>query len=235
MALVLYGFGVAQMSGKLGGSVFARNPSGNYVRNHTIPVNPDTALQQRARAALALLTERWNEVLSVAQRTAWNLYGSSVAMLNRLGATIYLSGFNHYIRSNSFLAQYGLTLIDAGPTTFTLPDQDPTLAITLSEAVQQAMCAFDDTLAWASEDNAYLTCLFGKPQNADRNFFAGPWKGVRYLAGNLAVPLVSPLPLGSLFEITEGQKVWCQFRIYRADGRVSNTWTAENTVLAAFP
>lgn len=232
MALVKYGLGIAQLSGRIGGSVYARNPYSNYVRNHTVPVNPDTGLQQRARAALAVLVERWNETLTVAQRTAWNLYGSSVAMLNRLGETIYLSGFNHYIRSNSFLAQYGITLIDDGPTTFTLADQDPITAIVGSEATQQFTLTFDDTMAWPAEDNAYMTALMGSPQNPDRNFFAGPWKGIRYLSGNAGAPLASPLPLGALHAITQGQRCWVQLRIYRADGRVSTPWT-ENCIVGA--
>ncbi|MCK5616899.1 hypothetical protein KAR91_84335 [Candidatus Pacearchaeota archaeon] len=235
MALVLYGGGILGMSGSIGGQTHARNRYGPYVRARTVPVNPNTALQQRARSAVAALAERWAETLSSAQRTAWNLYASSVNMLNKLGQTINLSGFNHYIRSNAFLSQYGITHIDAGPTTFTLPDQDPTLVITASEATQQVMVAFDDGLAWGSEDNAYLTTLFGQPQNPQRNFFGGPWKGIRYLSGSAGVPLVSPLPVGALFHITEGQRIWVQFRIYRADGRVSQPFEANCIVLAAFP
>lgn len=235
MALVKYGGGITQMSGSIAGNTFARNRYGNYVRARTKPVNPDTALQQRVRAAVSALSSRWGVTLSAAQRTAWGLYASSVAMKNKLGETVNLSGFNHYIRSNAFLAQYAITLIDAGPVDFTLPAQDPTLTITASEATQQVMVAFDDGLGWESEDNAYLSVLFGQPQNAQRNFFAGPWKGIRYLSGSAGVPLVSPLPVGALFNISEGQREWCQFRIHRDDGRVTEPWTAQCVVLAAFP
>jgi hypothetical protein len=232
MALIKYGGGIIQMSGSIAGNVHARNRSGNYMRARTKPVNPDTSLQQRVRAALAVLTERWADTLTAAQRTAWNDYAAAVAMNNKLGETIHLSGFNHYIRSNSFLTQYGITNIDAGPIDNTLPDQDPTLAIAGSVATQQFTVTFDDGLAWASEDNAYMTFLCGQPQNAQRNFFAGPWKGIRFLSGNAGAPLVSPLPIGALFAIGLGQRAWVQARIYRADGRVSNSFTA-NCVVAA--
>lgn len=235
MALVKYGGGIVQMSGSIAGTTHARNRSGNYTRARTKPINPDTALQQRVRAAIAQLATRWSQTLSAAQRAAWGLYADSVAMTNKLGETIHLSGFNHYIRSNAFLAQYAITHIDAGPVIFELPAQDPTLTITASEATQQVMLAFDDGLGWESEDNAYLTVLFGQPQNPQRNFFAGPWKGIRYLSGSVGVPLVSPLPVGALYYVSEGQRIWCQFRIYRADGRVSQPWTAQCVVLAAFP
>lgn len=232
MALVKYGGGVTQMSGSIGGDTHARNRSGNYVRARTKPVNPNTALQQRARAAVAVLVERWAETLTGVQRIAWNLYASSVNMKNRLGEAIKLSGFNHYVRSNSFLAQYALTLIDAGPTTFSLPDKDPTISIAGSAGTQRFTTTFDDGLDWCSEDNAYLTALMGQPQNAQRNFFAGPWKGIRYLSGNSGAPLASPLELVPLHVITEGQRTWVQFRVYRADGRVSETFEA-NCVVGA--
>jgi hypothetical protein len=219
--LVKYGGGVVQMSGSIAGDTHARNRSGNYIRARTKPINPNTALQQRARNAIAFLSDRWAQTLTVAQRTAWNLYADSVAMLNKLGETIHLSGYNHYIRSNSFLAQYGITIIDAGPTTFELPAKDPTLSIAASEATQQYTVTFDDTMAWASEDNAYMAFLCGQPQNAQRNFFDGPYKGIRFLSGNSVAPLASPLPIGALHVITEGQHLWIQARIYRADGRVS--------------
>jgi hypothetical protein len=232
MAIIRFGGGVVQMSGSIAGDTFARNRYGNYSRSRTTPVNPNTAKQQRARAAVAALVQRWGETLTAAQRTAWALYASNVAMTNKLGETIHLSGFNHYIRSNAFLMQYGLTTIDAGPTTFTLADQDPTLSIAASEATQQATVTFDDGMAWPSEDNAYMTFLTGAPQNAQRTFFGGPWEGIRYLSGNSGAPLASPLPIGWFQTITEGQHIWCQVRIYRADGRISQPWLADCIVAA---
>jgi hypothetical protein len=115
---------------------------------------------------------------------------------------------------------------------FTLADQDPTVAIAASAATQQVTVTFDDTMAWPAEDNAYFTALMGSPQNPQRNFFNGPWKGIRYLSGNNGAPLASPLPLGALHVITEGQRIWVQFRVYRADGRISEPFTA-NCLVAA--
>lgn len=232
MALVQFGAGITKMSGSIAGNTFARNRYGNYIRARTKPVNPKTSLQQRARAAMAAVVERWAETLTAVQRTAWNLYASNINMLNKLGESIKLSGFNHYVRSNSFLMQFGITTIDAGPVVFTLPDQDPTVVVTASEATQQITVAFDDGLAWASEDNAYLTALLGAPQNPQRNFFSGPWKGVRFLSGSTGVPLVSPLILNALYAFSEGQRIWVQFRIYRADGRISQPFEA-NCIVAA--
>ena len=232
MALVKYGAGIVQISGSIAGDVHARNRSGNYIRPRTKPVNPNSARQVTIRAGLAVLTERWSETLSAAQRTAWNLYASSVAMKNRLGETIHLTGFNHYIRSNMWRVDLGQTIIDAGPTVFTLPDQDPTISITASEGTQLVTVTFDDGLPWCTEDNAGIMILEGSPQNPHRNFFVGPYRGRSAKMGADPGGIASPQTYVAIHTISEGQRIWVKFRILRADGRLSNPFTA-NIIVAA--
>lgn len=221
MALVRYGGGIVQMSGSIAGDTFARNRYGNYVRARTKPINPNTGLQTAVRAALAALTARWSQVLTANQRTAWNLYASNVAMKNRLGEVINLTGFNHYIRSNHFRQTYSKTIIDDGPVIFELPAQDPLFTCDGGEAAQQISVAFDDTMDWDNEDNGYLVYYQGVPQNAQRNFFAGPYRLLSFTAGVTGVPVASPVVEATVFAISEGQRQWYRARIYRADGRVS--------------
>lgn len=227
MSLVKYGGGIVQMSGSIAGDVFARNRYGNYVRARTKPTNPNTTRQQAVRAAVALLTARWSAVLTVAQRTAWGVYASNVAMLNRLGESCYLSGFNHFIRSNTHLARQGGTIVDDGPTTFELPAKDPTFSVSLSEATQQATISFDDGLAWCSEDDAWMIVYQGIPQNAQRNFFGGPWRKITQIEGDSGAPPASPQTSGVQYAVTEGQRVWFYARILRADGRLSEAFRAD--------
>lgn len=227
MALVKYGGGIIQMSGSIAGNTFARNHYGNYVRARTKPINPNTARQIAVRSAITSLTARWAQTLTAAQRTAWNLYADSVAMKNKLGESIFLTGFNHYIRSNSFRAVEAITIVDAGPTVFELPTKDPTLAITASEAAQEISFAFDDTLDWLDEDEAYLVLYQGQPMNPQRNFFAGPWRGLGTIAGNSVTPPTDPTVKSVEFAFAELQKQWAYARIARADGRLSEPFSAE--------
>lgn len=221
MALIKFGGGVVQMAGSIAGTTFARNRYGNYARARTTPVNPNSSGQQAVRATLAALTNRWSQTLTAAQRTAWNLYASNVVMTNRLGESINLSGFNHYIRSNSWLSRFGQTIVDDGPVIFEIPDADATFSITASEATQLVSYSFDTALAWANEDDGWLIFEMGQPQNAQRNFFGGPWKHVAAAAGAGAGPPVSPAAPASPFAIAEGQHIWAFARILRADGRLS--------------
>lgn len=227
MALVKFGGGIVQMSGSLGGNTYARNRSGNYVRARTKPVNPNTVRQVAVRAALAFLTDRWAQTLDAAQRTAWNLYASSVAMKNKLGESIYLSGFNHYIRSNSWLARLGAATIDDGPVVFEIPAQDPTMSVTISEATNTFAITFNDGMDWVSEDGAQMILYNGQPQNPQTNFFAGPYRFMNSIAGNNGAPPATPLDRAASFVYSEGQRAYVYARIMRADGRLSEKFRTD--------
>lgn len=232
MALIKYGGGIIQMSGSIAGNVFARNRSGNYSRARTKPINPNTARQVAVRATMAFLVEMWAETLTGVQRTAWNLYAASVAMKNRLGESIKLTGFNHFIRSNFIANMVPYPLISDGPTVFELPAQDPTLAVTASEATQILTCAYDDTQPWATEDAAYIFFFQGTPQNLQRNFFDGPWRFIGSVGGIDPGGPVEPHAAAADFAMAEGQRQWIYARIMRADGRLSETFRADCFVAA---
>ncbi len=232
MALIKFGGGIVQMSGSIAGNTFARNRYGNYVRARTKPTNPNTAAQVAVRASLAQLTVRWSQTLTAGQRTAWNLYAANVVMTNKLGESMNLSGFNHYIRSNSFRSRSAAPIIDDGPVIFEIPEADPAFAITASEATQIVTVAYDDGLAWADEDDAWLSIYQGSPQNAQRNFFGGPWRLMSLVQGVNAAPPASPLAATAVFAIAENQRDWVYARIGRADGRLSAPFRADVFVAA---
>jgi len=227
MSLVKYGGGITQMSGSIGGTVFARNRFGNYCRSRTKPTNPQTQLQTNVREAVQQLSTRWAQTLIAAKRTAWNLYGNSVAMKNKLGETIYLTGMNHYLRSNSFRQIIGLPIVDDGPTIFELPEADSKFAITASEATQEISYTFDTGLAWGTEVGGWMLLYQGSPQNPQRNFFNGPWRFNAALEGTAMGPGTSPRAIAVKFAIAQDQRQWAYARIARADGRISEVFRAD--------
>lgn len=247
MALIKYGGGIIQASGSIAGTTHARNRFGNYIRARTKPVNPnsttvsklaftlydaDSANQAKTRAAMAALSYKWSQVLTSAQRTAWNLYASSVAMKNRLGEVVYLTGYNHYIRSNIIRGTSSGNSYDDGPTIFELPEKDPTIAVVPVEHDNNIRLTFDDTMEWVDEDGAVLWIWQGSPQNKQRNFFGGPYLGLKDKAGSSGTPKTSPESFGFLIKCSEGQRVWCKFRIQRADGRLSEPFFASGICIA---
>lgn len=235
MAGVKFGGGIIQMSGSIAGNTFARNRYGNYVRARTVPTNPKTDRQDAVRAAVAFLADRWAQTLTAVQRTAWNLYGDSVNMKNRLGEVIHLTGYNHYIRSNTIIKSRGGTVIDAGPTIFELPAHDPTLAIVAAQDTQLLNFSFDNTMDWSTENGSYLQCYQGQPQNAQRNFFAGPWRWILGTPGVDPGGAATPQAIAAVFAISALQRQWVYCRIQRADGRLSEPFRADCFVTAVTP
>lgn len=202
------------------------------MRARTKPINPNTAAQIAVRSALAFLTNAWGQTLTAPDRTAWNLYAASVTMLNGLGENINLTGFNQFIRSNSILKRNGSTVVLAGPTLFQIPAQDAALVMTSSAGTQLISVAFDDGMDWVDEDDAFMHVFMGTPQNAQRNFFDGPWKYAGSIAGDGTTAPTTPETIATPTLITEGQRVWIYARIQRADGRLSEKFRADSFVAA---
>ena len=243
MALIKFGPGIVDASGSIAGVVFAKNATSHYMRARTVPVNPrasssklardtEDGTQTLIRAAIAQLSQQWGQVLTAAQRTAWELYASNVVMQNKLGEAIKLSGYNHYLRSNVVRLQNGEASINAGPVIFELPEKDPTVSMTIEVHEQRMNLTFDDTMAWCDEVGAFFYVWEGVPQNPQRTFFGGPYLGVKDMIGKAADPYTSPERFSNIHFLSAGQKVWYKFRIGRADGRLSEPFYAHNIVVA---
>lgn len=232
MALLKFGGGITEMRGSIAGNVYSRNRFGAYARPRTKPVNPQSAGQELCRSVISFLTEYWHSTLTAAERTSWETYAASVAMQNKLGETIYLTGFNHFVRSNFELKRQALTVVEAGPTVLSLPETDPTFAISASAATQNVSVTLDNGLPWANEDDAYMFVEMGVPQIVTRTFFNGPWNYMDKIDGDSVTPPSIPDAQTAPFTLVEGQKIWCYARIVRADGRLSNPFTASCVVAA---
>lgn len=102
MALVLFGNGVADMRGSINGTTFARNKSGAYARNRTVPVNPNTVSQSNNRARFASASAEWTN-LTAAERDSWNNLAIGATRLNRLGQSYTPSGRQLFLETvNNF-------------------------------------------------------------------------------------------------------------------------------------
>lgn len=222
MAIVVLPEG-QQRSGAQGGIVWSHNRGGPYVRNRAIPTNPNTDRQVAVRNVMQNLSIRWQNTLTQDQRDAWDEYASNVSWMNALGQATSLSGMNHYIRSNTPRVLCELAILDDAPTIFNLAQSEMSLGGSGSELAQTIVVTFDDTADWCSEDGAFQVVQMGIPQNASRKFFKGPYRILTCIPGDSLTPPTSPLagvaPPGWPF--AEGQRIWLQSRIGRADGRLS--------------
>ena len=219
--LIKFGGGVLDARGSIGGNTFARNRYGNYARSRTKPVNPNSSRQQQMRAILGGLVEYWRSTLTVEQRAAWNQYGANVNWLNKLGESVKLAGFNHFTRSNSVRLLAGLGVLADGPTELTLPAADETANATISAGTGNLSVSFDDSLEWVDEDGGALLVSVSIPQGEGRVFLQPQFRYAGVVLGDATTPPTSPASIACPWEIAAGQQCLVQFRILRADGRVS--------------
>lgn len=229
---VLYGGGVLAASGSIGGQTASRNRFGNYMRARTTPVNPQSTRQNVMRAIVQLLSQAWSGILTQAQRDVWEVYADNIVRTGSLGVQMKLTGFNHYIRSNSPILQALDTRVDDGPAILTLPPGDPTMIGTVDEAGQQISVAFDDTLAWVGQDNGHMYLSMSQPKNTGVNFVGGPFRFAGAIDGDSTTPPTSPTVITVPFPVAENQVIVVRGRISEEDGRLSDLFRSQSSVAA---
>ena len=105
MALIKLTAVVDNISGKLNGSVFARNKGGHYIRSKSNPTNPQTIRQNMVRSLLAGVSTDWRE-LTHGQREAWKAAAIDFPYQNKLGDSKIYSGFSLFVKHNQNLKNY---------------------------------------------------------------------------------------------------------------------------------
>lgn len=208
------------VSGSIGGITYAHNQGGMYARARAVPTNPNTAQQQVMRAAIGALTTAWLAVLTAAQRTGWATFAANVPVLDTMGQARTIPALSWFIKANSLRLQTGLSRIDNAPGIYELATM--TLPVpTIVAAGTTVSVAFTNTDAWAGEVGGSLLVYASRPQNATKNFFAGPYRYAGRING-AGTPPTSPQVVTLPFTIgPTGSRMMFKFIAVRADGRPS--------------
>lgn len=106
MALIKLTAIVDNISGKLNGTVFARNKGGHYMRSKSNPTNPKTASQMNIRSFFGSVASAWRD-LPQNVRNAWNNIAPDFPYQNRMGDTKIYSGFNLFMKLQQNLQLIG--------------------------------------------------------------------------------------------------------------------------------
>jgi len=232
MALIKTGGGIIEIRGSIAGNTFARNHFGAYMRARTKPINPRSSRQMGARIAVMYLAEQWRESpMDDAKRLAWEIYSNSVNWQNKLGDSVKLTGFNHFVRSNAALLRAGGSLVVDGPAAIGLPPGDPAFTVVANATTQKLSITFDVGFDWVKETDAYLSVEMGEPQPPTRNFFNGPYRHAAAIAGVDDTGVSSPQLIDPPFTLTPGQKIWSRARIIRKDARASTHFVADPVIV----
>jgi len=117
MAIFTPGVAVGQISGRVGGTVFAHNRGGAYMRNGSIPSIVMTQKAMLYKGYLAAASQLYANATD-AEAAAWREYAANHPVTNRLGRSHNLTGGNWFVACNS-------RLIAADATPITLPPNAP--------------------------------------------------------------------------------------------------------------
>jgi hypothetical protein len=211
---------ISSGSGSIAGCTYSRNKAGNYIRNRTVPVNPQTSFQSTVRSSFGGLAQAWSTSLDAAERAAWDAYAAAVTVPSFNGP-IHITGMNWFIAINTPRLQAGLARIDAAPATQT----GTTLTPLVLTAYSIAGSEFDVTISgadeWATVTGGHLFVYAGGPRNATRNFFKGPYRFMQVVNGNTTTPPSGSTPLVTGPVAAVGQRVYLRAFAQALDGRMS--------------
>lgn len=105
---------IDDLSGRYGDSVFARNPSGLYIRIHVDPDQPNSDRQSTIKQHFTTYSTRW-ATLNDIQRGTWNRLATQVDKTGRYGDMYHPTGHRLYLAINSSRAEQGLAVLDEAP------------------------------------------------------------------------------------------------------------------------
>lgn len=160
MALIKLTAIVDNISGKLNGTVFAKNKGGNYMRSKSKPSNPKTAAQMAVRAQFGAISAAWKN-LTESARSAWRESASSFPYINRLGDTKILSGFALHQKLNTNLDLIGESALTFPPEPKSPVNFSSVILAVSKEGVDDHL--FNITAPLAAVDANSMTLIFATP------------------------------------------------------------------------
>jgi len=120
MARVVYGQGVADFKGRIGGTVFSRNPSGSYARNINHPAYKATSRRVNNVPDLGTITQIWFAI-QPDWRIIWNNFAAAHTWTDSFGIVSHPTGLNIFVSLNSRRIAMGLSAFWYPPAYSTTP------------------------------------------------------------------------------------------------------------------
>lgn len=105
---------VADIRGKIAGTVFSRNRGGSVMRTKVTPINRRTERQQNARSIFGSNASGWRE-LSEGQRAGWNEATRDYPRTDVFGNTRFLSGQQLFVSLNNVRVNAGMAPLADAP------------------------------------------------------------------------------------------------------------------------
>jgi hypothetical protein len=208
---------LADIRGSIGGTTYSRNRGGSYARNRTVPINPQSINQTRARSQLAVASSDWGLILDNTDRSLWNAYAETVTGLNSLGEAITFTGQQMFVRANTLLSLAGQAPVVAAPTTSVVP----ALAYTGGQ-IDYDLSADRVDITLSAAFTGYVVAFCGPPQAGSGYTVKVPYRafGSFFASSATLIQVNGSIPDRRTFSV--GQYMAWRFQAVTADGRTTN-------------
>ena len=226
MANILFGGGITDMRGSIGGTCFSRGAGGAIARARVKPVNPRSVLQNSRRARMAFLGAEWSATLTEQEREDWRAYAAGTTWTNKLGQTIQINGLAAFVRLNALALLYSSTVITAAPTAMGHAG-GVTLSFTAESDTSKLQLAEPGGAFDKSVDGHFLMIFMGLPTEAGRLATPKGFRYVSHVAGNSGAPPAFPLELSAAYTMAEDQRVTIRAMFKDEDNRISGPHWAD--------
>lgn len=216
MSKIKYSALVSDVRNKLNGSVLSKNRYGNYIRNKTTPVNPQTTAQQNARAQLAANAQAWAG-LTESQRLSWAALAATLPFTDIFGDSKILAANSLYVKLNGNLNKIGEAAVSQAPEKVSVPAVFLT-AITATQSAG-AITALDVTIDPAVVPADFSVAVYATPGiPAGRNFVKNQY---RFL-GAAPAPVAGVIDLEPLWNarfgsVVAGQRIFVRMALISED------------------
>jgi hypothetical protein len=183
---------LSSASGSVAGSTYSRNASGAYIRNRSVPTNPNTLAQQAARASFGSASNVWRS-LTAAQKQTFADQVSNYPYIDALGQSKTYTPSQLCMTVNNRVKQMvGISDIDgsgfaAFPTIVSMPAPIPIIfpedaqctydissnALNLGVGLADALTELPDGYAIIVDATAIKSDGFYRPKNSDYRVIGG--------------------------------------------------------------
>ena len=228
MGIIKFGGGVSAISGKVGGTVYARNRAGAYARNWAKPTNTPTAKQSANRLAFGNVSKDW-AALTPVQQEGWNTLASTVSRFNRLGDAYTPTGRQILLESANNLRVIGQTPLVDAPFSFLQPTIDGTPVLLMTETAGDLTTARVNGLAAQSGINYVLEAT--KPFAAMKNNFTTDYRQIKMAATSTFIGFTADYTTAYGLAIPAGLQIAVRLRYIDTQNGMSSPRIVLTTVV----
>lgn len=221
MSLILYGNGVVDARGSVGGTTLSRSRGGASQRAKISPTQTRSPARQQAKMILNNISQQWGNVLSAGQRAAWNAFAIVNPSTNVFGQVTYLSGHMWFCKCNMNLANANVAAVLTPPLTASVPGP---LSMSITSAHgpgSELIVTYDNT---GSVPNNYVNIYASPPLSQGIAYCNNQFRKVVF-----SLDTGSPLNASSFYKpkfpgivYSAGKQVFCLVNFMDGDSGVTS-------------